>query len=399
VGGGFIGVEAADGLARRGCKVTLIEQGPSLLPGFSSAASRAAAAALRTLGVKVLEGARVNRASRRGGDVQALQLQGGRGLAVDAVVVAAGLRPRTQLLQRAGARLHADGSVDIDNRAATSLPGVYACGVCVSVPHAVTGRPVWLAQAALADKTAQVAGANAAGGDARLGPALGTFIVRAGDLALARTGLNLEEAVAYAGADCAATRIQSPSRDPFFPGADDLRIELLHHRASGRLLGAEVVGRSGADKRVDVLAAAIQGALTVEQVAALDLAYAPPFSPPRDPVNVAGGVAAQARAGLAEAWSAGELSRRRKSVTVVDVRDAARSRAGTVAGAVAVPLGSLRARLSRLRAARLVFVCDTGRLAYLAARIARQQGRAAAYLSGGLDHWAADGRPLRSPRS
>ena len=398
LGGGFIGVEAADGLARRGCKVTLIEQGPRILPAFGVAGSRAAAAALRALGVKVLEGARVARARRGEGDVRALELQGGRSVAVDAVVVAVGLRPRTQLLERAGARLFADGSVDVDNRAATSLPGVFACGVCVSVPHAVTGRPVWLAQASLADKTAQVAGANAAGGDARITPALGTFIVRAGDLVLARTGLTHDEAVQYAGAECAVTRIQAPSRDAFFPGAEDTRVELLHHRASGRLLGAEVASRSGADKRVDALAAAILGGLTVEQLAALDLAYAPPFSPPRDPVNVAGSVAAQARAGLAEAWSADELSRRRRGVTVVDVREPGGARAGTLAGAVAVPLGALRARLPRLKGRALVFVCDTGRLAYLAARIARQQGRAAAYLSGGLSHWAAEGRPLRSAR-
>jgi rhodanese-related sulfurtransferase len=315
------------------------------------------------------------------------------------VVVAVGLQPRTRLLERAGARLHADGSVEIDNRGATSLPGVFACGVCVSVPHAVSGRPVWLAQASLADKTAQVAGANAAGADARIAPALGTAIVRAGDLVLGRTGLTHDEAAGYAGADCAIARIQAPSRDAFFPGAEETQIELLHHRGSGRLLGAEVVSRSGADKRVDALAAAILGGLTVDQLAALDLAYAPPFSPPRDPVNVAGGVAAQARAGLSDAWTADELSRRRRSATVVDVRDAGRARAGTLAGAIAVPLGALRARLARLKGAQLVFVCDTGRLAYLATRIARQQGRAAAYLSGGLAHWAAEGRPLRSARS
>src|SRR6185369_7026486 len=105
------------------------------------------------------------------------------------------------------------------------------------------------------------------------------------------------------------------------PGSQDTQVELLHHRGSGRLLGGEVVSRSGADKRVDALAAAILGGLTVEQLAALDLAYAPPFSAPRDPVNVAGSVAAQARAGLSDAWSADELSRRRRRVTVVDVRD------------------------------------------------------------------------------
>ena len=397
LGGGFIGVEAADGLARRGCRVMLLEQGERILPAFSPAAAGAAAEALRGLGVVVTAGAHAVRAIRKDGDVRSLRLRRGRALEVDAVVVAAGLVPRTELLKRAGAVLHADRSVAIDNRCATSLPGVFACGVCVSVPHAVTGSPVWLPQAALADRTAQVAGACAAGGDARLSPAVGSAIVRAGDLTLGRAGLTRGEAAAYAGDDCAVARIHAPSRDAFFPGAADMQVELVHHRGSGRILGGEIVSRSGADKRVDALAAAILGGLTVEQLAALDLAYAPPFSPARDPLNVAGTVASLTRAGLAEGWPAEELAARRRRITVVDVRGEASRRAATLAGALRVPLPSLRERLARLPGGPLVFICDTGRLSFLATRIARQRGREAAYLSGGLATWAAEGRSLSRP--
>ncbi len=393
LGGGFIGVEAADGLARRGAKVTLLEQGDRILPAFSPAASRMAAEALRAQDVVVLEGMPVTRVARRGSDVRTLEIQGHRRIGVDAVVVATGLRPRTRILARAGARLHADGSVEIDGRCATSLPAVFACGVCVSVPHAVTGRPVWLAQAALADKTAQVAGACAAGGDARMGPTLGTAIVRAGEVTVARTGLTGADAAALAGMNAAMARVHAPSREPFFPGAADTQIEICFHRGSGRVLGAEVVSRSGADKRIDTLAAAILGGLTVDQLAAVDLAYAPPFSPVRDPINVAGTVAASARAGLTEAWSAAELVARRRRVTVIDVRHGGRE-SGTIAGAVEVPLDALRSRLEAMDGRPLVFVCDTGRLSYLATRIARQRGREAGYLSGGLATWAAEGRPL-----
>jgi len=399
LGGGFIGVEAADGLARRGCQVTLVEQGERILPAFSPGAAQLAADALRDLGVVVVEGARAARAARDGRDIRSLRLDRGRSLDVEAVVVAAGLAPRTGLLRRAGALLHADGSVAIDDRCATSLPGVFACGVCVSVPHAVTGRPAWLPQAAIADRTAQVAGACAAGGDARIGPAVGSAIVRAGEITLGRAGLTREEAAVYAGAGAAVTLVHAPSRDPFFPGAADMRVELIHHRGSGRILGAEVVSRSGADKRIDVLAAAILGGLTVEQLAGVDLAYAPPFSPARDPVNVAGGVAALSRAGLSESWSAEELATRRRRVTVVDVRGEPSSAEGTLAGALRVPLRALRGRLARMPGGPLVFVCDTGRLSYLATRIARQRGRAAAYLSGGLAAWASEGRPLGRPRA
>jgi NADPH-dependent 2,4-dienoyl-CoA reductase/sulfur reductase-like enzyme/rhodanese-related sulfurtransferase len=397
MGGGFIGVEAADGLARRGCQVTLVEQGERILPAFSRAAGRAAADALRELGVTVVEGARAVRASRTGPDVRALQLQTRRSLAVEAVVAAVGLRPRTELLARAGARLHPDGSVAVDNRCATSLPGVFACGVCVSVPHAVSGEPVWLPQAALADKTAQVAGACAAGGDARIGAALGSAIVRAGALTLGRTGLTREEAARYAGPEAAHARIHAPSLDPFFPASADVQVELLYHRGSGRLLGGEVASRTGADKRVDVLATAILGGLSVRQLASIDLAYAPPYSPARDPVNVAATVASSGRDGLCEGWAAEELARRRRRVAVVDVRDGPETQAGTLAGALSVPLRALRRRLGKLEGRALVFVCDTGRRSYLAARIARQRGVDAAYLSGGLLSWAAEGRPL-TPR-
>jgi NADPH-dependent 2,4-dienoyl-CoA reductase/sulfur reductase-like enzyme/rhodanese-related sulfurtransferase len=394
LGGGFIGVEAADGLARRGCKVTLIERGARILPAFSPAASRAAADALRERGVTVLEGTEVVRAARGGAEIRTLQVRPGRTLAVEAVVVAVGLRPRTRMLARAGGRLHADGSVLIDNRCATSLPGVFACGVCVSVPHAVNGRPVWLPQAALADKTAQVAGACAAGGDAVIGPAVGSAVVRAGELTLGRTGLTGEEVAAYAGTDWASARVHAPSREPLFPGSADTQLELFYQRRSGRLLGAEVVSRSGADKRVDVLAAAILGGLTVDQLAALDLAYAPPYSPARDPVNVAATVAAAARAGLSDGWSPAEVWARRRRVTVIDVRGDERLQPGTLASALEVPLHALRDRLAELDGRPLVFICDTGRLSYLATRIARQRGRQAAYLSGGLLTWAAEGRPF-----
>jgi rhodanese-related sulfurtransferase len=292
--------------------------------------------------------------------------------------------------------LHADGSVAVDSRCETSLRGVFACGVCIAVPHAVTGLPTWTPQAAVADKSAQVAGACAAGGDATLEPVVGAAIVRAGAVTIARSGLTREEAVAFVGADVDAVQVHVPSHDTFLPGAKLVSIELVYRRSSGEILGAQVAGGDGADKRADVLATAVHAGMSVEQIAMLDLSYAASYSSARDPVNVAGAVAASARAGHAEAWSAERVWAHKGAITLVDVRGAAdRDVAGTLEGAKKLPLAALRGGLSGLPAGKpLVFFCDTGRHGYLAARIAKAHGREAAYLSGGLRSWVGAGRRL-----
>ena len=299
----------------------------------------------------------------------------GTAIPADLVVVAAGVEPRTELLRNTGAKTHADASLWIDSRCQTSLPDVYACGIAVGVEHAVTGKTFWTAQAAVADRTAQVAGANAAGGDEKLGGMLGTSIVRVGDLALARTGWT-----GGSGPEVETARIHAPSRDSFFPGAAPLSIEIYFDRRQGRLLGAEVVGGAGADKRIDVLAAAILGRLGVSDLARIDLAYQSPFAAARDAVNVAGTVASAVRSGKARAYSAAEVEGS-KALVVVDV-DAKRGREHG-----AIPLEELRRRLPELRRLAekgpVVFRSETGRRGYLAARIAADSGIDCGYLSGG----------------
>ena len=313
------------------------------------------------------------------------------------VLVTGPLRPQSALLAAAGAELNEDGSVVVDECCLTSLPHVYACGASVAVPHAVTGWPVWLPQAGLADRTAMVAGAVAAGGQGRLEPVLNTSIVRAGELTLGRTGLSLEEAVVFAAAEeVGVVSVHGSSCERSLSSSQPLAIDLVYHKGDGRILGAEVAGKAGADKRVDVLSTAIVGGLTVERISTLDLAYAPPFSTTRDVVNVAGWVAAAARAGLARPWTARELAERAASVAIVDV-EPERGRIGEVTHALVIPLADLRAHIAALPRDRpIVFVSETGRLGYVAARIAQQRGyRDAGFLTGGLLSWRAAGRPVK----
>lgn len=378
VGGGYYGVEAADCLARRGCAVTLIERGAQLLPEFSERAADQAARALAAEGVEVRLGVGVDEVVRKGKKIVALRVADTR-IETDLILITAGVRPRTEIFAAAGGKLARDGSIRVDDRCATKLDGVYATSICVSHQHAVTNKPIWTAQASDADKTAQVAGANAAGGAATLGKTLATAIVRAGALVLARTGHT------QLGGPLNAARVQlaGHSCDPFFRGSEPLELTLYYAPKSERILGAEVIGRAGVDKRIDVLATAILAKLKLGQLAQLDLAYSPPYAMVRDIVNVAGVVAQQAQ--HTRAWTAEAFAERGDAVIVYDVRTASQRKANSF-DCPALDLAKLGERSRALRGAKqVVFVCETGRESYLAARAAGHMGCAdAGYLSGGL---------------
>lgn len=386
VGAGYYGVEAADCLARRGVAVTLIERAERILSEFSPAAARRAAAALRDEGVDVRTGAAIDGVRREGDHIRAIAC-GGAWLPADLVLITAGVRPRTEIFVAAGGRVQKDGAIRVDRRCATNLPDVYATSICVAHEHAITRKPVWTTQAADADKSAQVAGANAAGGDAELLPTLDTAIVRAGALHLARTGLT-----DLAQHDRAAqVRVAGSSCDPFFRGSGPLDVSLVYDRKTERVLGAEVVGQAGVDKRIDVLAAAITGKLDLRRLAQLDLAYSPPYSTARDLINAAGVIALQA--GEVRAWTPEQLRARRASTSVFDLRTLAQREAKPLAEVRALDLAELREHREELAKIRqIVFVSEHGRESYLAARMAAHFGcRDAGYLSGGLAAWREAG--------
>ncbi len=387
IGGGFFGVEAADALRARRCQVTLIEQGPRLLSQFGEMAAHHATQALARRKVKVLTNAEVESVERRGKKVSALVLSDGSTLQTDLVVVVAGVRPRSGLLAAAGAAVRADGSVVVDRRCQTSLPDVYACGASVALEQASTGLPMWAAQASVIDKTAQVAGTCAAGGDAFMGPVVGSAVARVGDTVIARTGLREQDAFGTA-------TVSAPNIDRFMPGVRDIHLE-LYYDVDGYVVGAEAAGGVGTDKRIDVLTAAILGGLSVEQLATIDLCYAAPFSRARDPINAAANVAIAARAGLATAWTPRSIAAG-GSFVLVDVRGAKDFAAATLAGAHHLELSDLRGAKKQLTkltgSGALVFLSDDGAQAYLASRIARAQGFASAgYLAGGVQGWIAAG--------
>ena len=400
IGGGLHGLATVDGLILAGAKVTLIERSDSILPEFGPQVTRVAHEALEKR-AKVLTRTTVTGARTQKGKVVALELSSGAVLETDFVLVATGIAPRTELLAAAGAHLAPDQTVYVNSRAETSRPGIYACGICASVPQLLSGAHVWSPQASVADKTAQVAGGNAAGGAAQLAPLAGSMIKRVLDVTVARTGLTESQARSRVGANYEMTTIHAPSHDPYFPGANDVLVQIFWDRSTGRLLGAEVAGKTGVDKRIDIAATALAGGLTVDELAAIDFAYAPPYGSQRDPMNVAATVAAAERAGRCVAITPERAFARQAELRLLDVRSTAEHQKGHIPGSLSVPLEGLRAQLKKLEPGSAVVTwCDSGRRGYLASRILLASGFVdVANLEGGFNSWKLMGFPVSKKTS
>jgi CoA-dependent NAD(P)H sulfur oxidoreductase len=282
VGAGYIGLETAEALVCAGAEVEVIEALPRVLATVDEPIGELARAELERH-ARLRLGARLEAVRADARTLTAVV--GGAEVAADLLIIAAGVRPATDLLLRTGARHLPDRSVIVDMNMRTSLPDVLAAGDCVALPHLVLGGPAWVPLGPAANKTGRVAGTVAAGGSASFRGIVGTAVVKVFDLEVARTGLGLAEARA-AGLDAVATDVVSRSRAKYYPGASPLHVRLVH-TPEGRLLGGQLAGREGVAKRIDVLATALHAGLTVTDLAALDLSYAPPFAPVYDPVLAA----------------------------------------------------------------------------------------------------------------
>ena len=283
VGAGYIGLETAEALTEAGAETEVVEALPRVLATVDEPIAALVQAELERH-ARLRLGARLDEV-RPGPDGTLTAVIGGVHTAADLVVIATGVRPASDLLIQAGAEHLPDRSVVVDAQMRTSLPDVFAVGDAVALPHLVLGGPAWVPLGPAANKTGRVAGTVAAGGTASFAGVVGTAVVKVFGLEVARTGLGLEEASA-AGRDAVATDLVSRSRANYYPGSSPLHIRLVHTR-DGRLLGGQLAGREGAAKRIDVLATALYAGLTVADLAALDLSYAPPYAPVYDPVVAA----------------------------------------------------------------------------------------------------------------
>ena len=275
VGAGYIGVEAADALRRNGLRVTVLERSAHALlrddPHFTAAVRKQ----LERHGVEL----------RCGVKVSAIEPASVADVACDMVVISAGFKPNVEMAAEAGVEIGRTGAIRADDRMETNLHGVFAAGDCAEVKHLITGRPTWIPLGTTANKTGRVAGANAAGSRERFAGVVGTSIVGIFGMGFATTGLSVEQARAE-GFSPVAARIEAPVRPHYFTSAKTT-VELVADRASRRLIGGSVIGEEGAAGRIDVIAAALQSRLRVDEFEQLDLAYSPPFSPVWDPLLIA----------------------------------------------------------------------------------------------------------------
>jgi NADPH-dependent 2,4-dienoyl-CoA reductase/sulfur reductase-like enzyme len=293
VGGGYVGLELAEALVRRGLHVTIVEAAAQPMTTLDPEMGALVADALGEVGVTVRVGERVEGFEVEAGTVRAVRTSAGVTLPADVVILGLGVRPNSELAAAAGLAVGAAGGVTVDDHTVTSAAGIYAAGDCVESFHRVSGRPIVAALGTHANKQGRVAGINATGGDATFPGVLGTAATKICRFEVARTGLNEQEA-ADAGFEAFAASIDTTTRAGYFPGATPIRVRIVVETSSGRLLGAQIVGEEGAAKRIDVLATAIWNEMTVEEVVSLDLSYAPPFGPVWDPALIA------ARAGAAQ---------------------------------------------------------------------------------------------------
>ena len=359
VGGGFIGLEMAENLVHAGVQLRL--------------------------------GVRVSGFSPQG-DGLAVELEGGERFPADLVLLGIGVAPDTELARRAGLALGVKGAISVDGQMRTSAPDVYAVGDAVEVRHFVTGAKSHIALAGPANKQGRIAADHICGRRSAYTGALGTSVLKLFDLTAASTGLNEKQARA-AGVAYDKVVTYSASHASYYPGARNMTVKTLFDPASGRILGAQIVGFDGVDKRMDVLAAAIRAGLTAEQLTELDLAYAPPYGSAKDPVNMAGYVIENVRAGLVEQhhWDAVAELPADGSVILLDVRTPGEVRKQGLlrSDALHIPLDELRGRLGELDKGKKIYVnCYSGLRSYLACRILSQHGFRCSNLSGGWRFWS-----------
>lgn len=401
VGGGFIGLEMAEQLVRHGgLGVQLVQSLPQVMGPLDPEMAAWLHRELEQHGVELFLGNPVSAFEnpRPGESARAsvVVLADGRRLLADTVVLSLGVRPRVQLARDAGLEIGSRGGIRVSEHLQTSDPHIWAVGDAIEVRDAITGAWSLLALAGPANRQGRLVADNLFGRPAPFKGCWGTSILRVFDLTAGCTGAN-EKTLRAAGIPHQALHLHPGSHAGYYPGAEPIALKILFAPDTGRLLGAQAVGRDGVDKRLDVLATALQAGMTVDDLAGLELAYAPPFGSAKDPVNLVGMAAQNVRNGevLTAQWS--EVPQYvPPNAMILDVRRREERDKGFIPGSVSIPLDELRARLDELPKDREILVsCQTGQRAYFACRLLTQNGFRVRNLSGAWRTWDAATRGVR----
>ncbi len=390
VGGGFIGLEMAENLAKKGVKTTIVEKLPQVMGTFDYEMVSAVHNHLRENGVNCLLGRSISSVVGQGTS-PAVLTDSGEEIPCDMLILSMGVRPDNRLARQAGLVIGELGGIKVNPLLMTSDHDIFAVGDAVEVNDFVTGLPTVTALAGPANKQGRIAADNALGRRTVYKGTLGTSVVKVFDMTLSSTGAS-EKLLRKNHIPHLVSYTHSNSHAGYYPGAEMLTIKLMFSPGNGRILGGQIVGGAGVDKRIDVLATAIRGWMTIFDLEEIDFAYAPPFSSAKDPINVAGFVASNILKGDHETLHSVDLKDVDPGGTVlVDVRDMEDlMRSSPIEGALHIPLRRLRKKMEKLDRTKLyITYCEVGTRSYAAHRILAQKGFKSKNLSGGYKTYIA----------
>lgn len=390
VGGGYIGIEAAENLRELGLEVTLLQRPKQLMNNLDFDMATFVHMKMRDSGINLHLGANVTGFQEVDGRI-VTNVAEGNPITADMVLLAIGVMPESHLAKEAGLQLGMKGAIAVNDRMETSAPDVYAVGDAVQIKHQVTGEDAVISLAGPANKQGRIVADVIAGLNSRYKGSLGSSVIKVFDLTVANTGLS-EKAASAAGYQYESVVLSPGSHAGYYPGATPMTMKVVFEQETLRLLGAQIVGGEGVDKRIDVLATAIQAGIRADQLKDLDLAYAPPYSSAKDPVNMAGFMIENLATGIVKQWHWDQEPNlpRDGSVQLLDVRTVGEYERGHIEGFTNIPVDSLRDNLGELDPSKPVYViCQSGVRSYIASRILTQRGFDCFNFSGGYRFFAA----------
>ena len=384
VGGGFIGLEVAENLRELGMDVTIVQRPKQLMNPFDGDMASFIHGEVRKHGVKLALGYTVEGFEEKDGGIDVL-LKNQPTIHADMVVLAIGVTPESSLAKEAGLALGIKGSILVNDRMETSVPDIYAVGDAVQVKHYVTGEDALIALAGPANKQGRIAADNICGGDSRYPGSQGSSVIKVFDMTAAITGIN-ETNARKSGLDVDTVILSPMSHAGYYPGGKLMTMKVVFEKETYRLLGAQIVGYDGVDKRIDVLATAIHAGIKATDLKDLDLAYAPPYSSAKDPINMAGFMIDNISKGLKQ-WHLADADKlpRNGSVTLLDTRTVGEYRRGHIDGFKNIPVDELRERIGEIEPGKKVYViCQSGLRSYIATRILEGHGFETYNFAGGF---------------
>lgn len=377
IGGGFIGVEIAENLIHKGIATSIVEAAPQVLAPLDIEMATFVHSELARNGVNLFLGNSVVAIGER-----SVELSDGRHVDAEMVIMAIGVRPDVDLARGAGITIGERGGIEVNQFNQTNDLDIYAIGDAAQKKDALDGTSTLVPLANLANRHGRVVADHILGRDVRVVPTIGTAIVKVFELTIATTGWN-EKRLKTTGREFKVVHTHPSSHAGYYPGAEQMSLKLIFDSKSGEIYGAQGVGYEGVDKRIDVIATAIRGGITAPELADLELAYAPPFGSAKDAVNMLGYVAENAISGLVKTLQWSEVGEHK----LLDVRSKSEFAAGSIPGAINIPVDELRERIGEVPTHDVLVLCQVGQRGHTATLLLNELGISAKNLDGGYRTW------------